>query len=67
MSGEVRAGDETHPAVGDGLFGVDAAAGKRIGLLTPSIEFDGGYQRPHFAYRVECNAAAVILGQLEQH
>ena len=67
VPGEVRAGDETHPAVCDSDFGVDAAVGKRISLVVPGLEIGGRNQRPHFADRVEGNTAAVLLGQLKQH
>ena len=65
VPGQICAGDETHPAVGDGDFGVDAPIGERIGLVTPGIESCGWDQRFHLSYRIEGDATSVILGQLE--
>ena len=67
MPGQIRAGDETHPAVGDGHFGVDTPVGERIGLVTPGIKSCGGDHCSHLAYRIKGDAAAVVLRQLEQH
>ena len=52
LSGEIRTGDETHPAVCDGHFGVDATIGKWVGL-DAGIEFGGRDQRTHLADRIE--------------
>lgn len=65
IPGQVRAGDETYAAVGHGDFGMHAAIGKRIGFVVPGIEPGGRYEHPHFAYRIDGDAAAVILGRLE--
>ena len=37
LAGEVRTGDETHSAVGDSDFGMDASVGEGIGLVAPGI------------------------------